>query len=92
MYQNEHFVQANPHSDLRNGGASPRDCGSVKNLSFLRLVGRWIVSVIASVELVRVSTCNVQDDYKQWFQPTTREDIVSAWLVAAVTLLTLLVV
>lgn len=92
MKQIKHFAQGSPHCGLRNGGVSPRVRGSVKNLSFLRRVARWVASVIASAELVRSSTRNARDDYKQWFHPIMREDIVSAWLIAAVAILTLLVV
>jgi hypothetical protein len=90
MYQIEQLAQGSPHSGLRNGGVSPRVRGSVKDPSSLRLVSRW--AAIASTECVRSLTYEANDDYKQWSHPITREDIVSAWLIAVVALLTLLVV
>ena len=92
MKQIKHFAQGSPHCGSRNGGISPRVRGSVKSPSSLRRVTEWVASVIASAELVRLSACTAGDDYKQWFHPIMGEDIVSAWLIAAVAILTLLVV
>jgi hypothetical protein len=96
MQRIEHFlslVRGNCCAALRTSsapGIAP-DRRMESAFAPLRLSRRPPAGVTTSLQGVRPLTGNATADYERRYSQVTREEIVSAWLIAGVTLLTLLV-